>query len=384
MIGALVGLCFVGAYVALVVAIVRWARRRLFRRAELAAEVLRAKGAKVFSVTPSPRWGAPAAVDFELDGKRGGFQVRRYGRDFVLLSVHVESQALPAIVIRAERAADRLGKALGLNREVQIGDADFDAAAYVSSNAPDDVVRDVLRAPEARRLAREVLGLGYQVDMSIDGLRATRVQYGLDRFDAEPVPAVMRALESLAPLLPRLDPSTITPPHIPRYSKPAMAAAIFSLITVPVFFAAVPAMRPPFEDANSLKALGVGLLVWAVVVAALARLLRARPAGLAEFGLSALALFFGVPCATAALLFLANSGLDSSEPTVRTAQILSTYSGRDSRELRVSSWDPARPWLKVGVDRATFKALHKGDMVEIEMHPGALGWPWVSSMRRLF
>lgn len=384
MIGALVGLCFAGAYVALVVIIVRWGRRRLLRRAEQAAEALRAKGAKVFSVTPSPRWAAPVVVDFELDGKRGGFQVRRYGRDCVLLSVHVESPPLPAIVIRAEDATDRFGKALGLNREVQLGDADFDAAAYVVSNAPDDVVREVLKAPEARRLVREAFGLGYCVEMSVDGLRATRVQYGLDRFDAEPVPAVMRVLESLAPLLPRLDPSTITPPQVLRYSKPATAAAIFSIVIVPIFFATVPAMRPPVDDMNSLKVFGVGLVVWVVVMAALARLLRARPTGLLEFGLSALALFFGVPCATAALLFLANSGLDSSEPTVRTAQILSMYSGRDNRELRVTSWDPARPWQKVGVDNATFKALHKGDMVEIEMHPGALGWPWVSSVRRLF
>src|SRR5262245_4627634 len=37
---------------------------------------------------------------------------------------------LSRIVLRREGALDRGGKALGINREVQLGDAEFDAAIY--------------------------------------------------------------------------------------------------------------------------------------------------------------------------------------------------------------------------------------------------------------
>src|SRR4051794_30094063 len=118
LIGVAIGLTFLGGYLALIFFIVRWMRRRLLMRAEKAAEALKAGGAKIFSVTPSTRFGMPAIVDYELDGKRGAFHVRRYGRDWVLLSVHVHCHPLPAILIRAESATDRIGKSLGLNREV--------------------------------------------------------------------------------------------------------------------------------------------------------------------------------------------------------------------------------------------------------------------------
>src|SRR5262245_41197376 len=101
MAGAIAGLIFVAAYIGVVVAIFRWARRRLLKRAQAAADALAARGAKIFSVTPATQWRGPAVVDFELDGKRGGFHVRRYSRDFILLSVHVECHPLPAILIRA-------------------------------------------------------------------------------------------------------------------------------------------------------------------------------------------------------------------------------------------------------------------------------------------
>jgi hypothetical protein len=61
------------------------------------------------------------------------------------------------ITVRRETTVDVAAKAKGVNREVQTGDAEFDAEVYVDSTAPDAVVAFVLSRDEARRAIRTLV-----------------------------------------------------------------------------------------------------------------------------------------------------------------------------------------------------------------------------------
>ena len=67
--------------------------------------------------------------------------------------------------------------------------------------------------------------------------------------------------------------------------------------------------------------------------------------------------------------------------TTRRARVLSRQR-RDS-ELYVTPWDPGRARQKVGVPRALWREAQVGDALEVDTHPGALGWTWASGVRRL-
>jgi hypothetical protein len=372
-VAALYGLLFWG--------IVRWLRHRLLKRAQLAAEALAARGAKILAVRPSPAWFKPAEVEMELDGKHAFFHVRRFGRDWILLSVHLDAPPLPSIWIRPEQAAERLGKAMGLHREVQLGDPAFDDAAFIASNAPDDLVREALAAPAVRGAVLQILGLGYQVEMSPEGLRATRMQLGMSPFDPAPVPEALRALAVMLAGLPRVDPARLTHPRISRAMTPAVVALIGSMVVFGLFMGAVPALQPPVNDLSSLEAMAAGFLPWLLVVFGLSRALRGRPFALTELVVSSLFSLIGVCALTATGLFLVNARLDGSPAETHVTRVL-WVAGRDS-EARVEPWDPTRTWQKISVPRAVHRTLRKGDALEVDVHPGALGWPWLSDVRKV-
>src|SRR5262245_25440159 len=126
-----------GLYLGVMTLMYRWIHGRLFKRAQAGAEALEQAGAKILSVQRSKGFMKPAEVELEFDGKPARYQVRSYSRDYILQTVRLPARPLPAILVRAERGFDRLGKSLGLNREVQLGDQAFDDAAYLASSAPD-------------------------------------------------------------------------------------------------------------------------------------------------------------------------------------------------------------------------------------------------------
>lgn len=371
---------FLAVYGLILWGALRWAQSRLSKRAQRAADALVAAGARVLAVRPSPGYRRPAEVDFELDGKRARFDVRHWGRDWILCSVRVDSPPLPAMLVRPEGVGDRVGKSLGFLREVQVGDADFDAAAFISAAASDEQVRAVLAPAEVRRRAREVLQLGYSVEMSREGLRATTLQYTLKEFDGAPVPAVMRALEALVKALPKVDPSTLTQPSLSMMSLPAVIGLFAAGISFAALLILAPVLHAPMNDTDTLNAMGIGLGVCLVVAVVVLRALRDRMRNMVEVFLVALAMLIGVPSLTTVGLFAANSGLDHSAAITHTAQV-QLRQRRDS-ELYVTGWEPSRQRQKVGVPRAIWRAAQVGDFVEIDTHPGALGWPWVSDVRR--
>ncbi len=100
----------------------------------------------------------------ERSSPHGNIQVtisaRRGGKGAligVLFSVTLPLKVTMAdIELRAETKTDRVGSALGINREFQSGDPVFDRAVYIESDAPDTTLRRLL-STSVRALAARVV-----------------------------------------------------------------------------------------------------------------------------------------------------------------------------------------------------------------------------------
>jgi hypothetical protein len=162
---------------------------------------------------------------------------------------------------------------------------------------------------------------------------------------------------------------------------PVIVAMAVSIVAFGVFMAAVPSLQPPVNDVHSLQAMAAGVFPWLLVVFGLSRVLRGRPFALTELVMASVFSLIGMCALTASGLFLANARLDGGAVETHVTRVI--WVGRRDAEARVEPWDPARSWQKVGLPRAVHRTLRPGDRIEVDVHPGALGWPWVSDVRKV-
>jgi len=376
-------LAFMCAYAAIIVLAVRWARGARTRRAQSVADSLAAAGADVKAVRRPSGTQSAAIVDFVHDGKPGSFEIRPYMRDWSLLSLTLASAPLPHVLIRRERGADRLGKSLGFNREVQIGDEPFDAAAFIDTAESDDLVRRLLDKPEVRAAVLDVMGTGYSVEMSPAGLRATRRQSRLEPIDGAAIAAAMKRLQALAPILPSFDAASFTKPHWLRSTSMVYVAIAVAFGGLVAAGASIGRIRTIAVREDVAYAFALGLGCWLLLVAGLFFALRGGTRSLTQLVLTALTLLCGVPLAVTLLAFVANSALDPSPPVVHHTTVLAVPSRIRSRNNQVTfaSWRADHDRLIMGVPYARVATLSVGDSVDVVTHAGAFGWEWIEEFR---
>lgn len=282
------------------------------------------------------------------------------------------ARVLPRIVLRREGALDRGGKAIGVNREVQLGDAVFDAEVYVESEAPDATIRETLADPAARAAAAALL-------RAVDGevvLGGDRVAARLTAAQlADPRgPAVSAALAELAALARAVGtPTSVpSPAEVMRRRGVAhvvgMAAAWLVLLALAIF------VRPPptlaWGSVGAALALGVGL--WLVCCAGLAAALRGGADSLRWLVISAG--FFGLvaPFAGMRLALAGNARLDDAPAAAMAATVVEVG---EAGALIGADADPSA-LVHVPRDRL-FGDPPAGARVTLRVRPGALGWAWV-------
>jgi hypothetical protein len=86
-----------------------------------------------------------------------------------------------------------------------------------------------------------------------------------------------------------------------------------------------------------------------------------------------------------AALLLANGALDHAPPRLREARVVGKFSMPGpvpSRRLVVNSWREGHRFERVPVDRGDFDRFSVGDFVEIHVHEGLVGIPWVAGISR--
>jgi hypothetical protein len=84
-------------------------------------------------------------------------------------------------------------------------------------------------------------------------------------------------------------------------------------------------------------------------------------------------------------LILGNGALDSSKPHLEAGRVVGKFAMLGpvpSRRLIVTSWRDDHRVERVPVDREDFDRFNTGDEVEVEVHDGLVGIPWVSGVSR--
>jgi hypothetical protein len=86
-----------------------------------------------------------------------------------------------------------------------------------------------------------------------------------------------------------------------------------------------------------------------------------------------------------ALVLFGNGAFDSSKPQIQPARVIGKFSMMGpvpSRRLIVSSWREDHHLERVPVDRGDFDRFTSGDVVDVQVHGGLIGIPWVSGVSR--
>lgn len=292
-------------------------------------------------------------------------------------------ETLPLLRLRPETRADRLGKALRIDREIETGDADFDRQVYVESDLPDERHARLLADPLVRQAVRELLDAG----VSAIHLGRPGNPLGVE------VPAAERApdpdtLDRMRLALGRLAAALPTFQTIPEGNAPyGQGLVVFSLInvTLGLMFVGLLDALYPVLDGNALYrvaaptslvvcVLGFGLVVWR---------LRGRARSLRQ--LSVMAMLcppLAIELAFGAILLL-NGCLDGDR-TARRAHVERTWTSSGSKSTtyyaELSGWGGEPDPVELRVRWSDHSRLRTGKSVRLVVGHGRLGLPWFADL----
>ncbi|MEZ4453059.1 MAG: hypothetical protein R3B09_26600 [Nannocystaceae bacterium] len=298
----------------------------------------------------------------------------------VIFAVAVDGATdLPRIVLRREGALDRGGKALGINREVQLGDPEFDAAVYVESEAPAGPVQAVLAAATARAAAAALVR--GPADEVVIGEGRVTAHLGAAELADPRAPRAQEALTHLASLAT----SVAVPKDMPSRAELVRRRPIGPMIGVALAWLAMmlvaALLRPPISIAwgSVWAAAGVGLALWALTCGALALALRGGHDSLRWVIVSGGFFLLVAPFAGMKGALAVNAALDGSAPTTMTRSARVIERGEERLLLEVKDLSPAEASGRLDVPRALLAgALPEGEFeVKITTRAGALGWAWL-------
>lgn len=299
----------------------------------------------------------------------------------VFVVERADTAETPRIVLRAEDALDRGGKALGINRELQLGDAAFDAAVYVESEAPDAQVAQVLASAPARAAAQALVrGPAGEVQLGEGKVTA--------RLTAEQLAAPAAAPELIASLR-ALAGAVTVPKDMPTRAELVRRRSVGHIFGVAfawlVTLGLAVVLRPPpvLAWGPVFAALGLGALLWLLTCVPLALVLRGAPDSLRWFTISAAMFLLTTPFAGMKLALWANAALDAgAEAAGRHAVVVVDRSEtRVLLDVEGLVAGEARTRLAVRENMVVGTLPKEPGSLIITVRPGALGWPWLVDVR---
>jgi hypothetical protein len=147
------------------------------------------------------------------------------------------------VTLRKETSADRGAKREGINREVETGDAAFDAAVYVDSQSEDHVLLTLLASPEVRGSAMALLESdcrSIQIDHTDGRINLPIIEFLSRTPDQQRAARIVHNLVCLAEGLPAVQasgaPAPTNPACLPVVSGCVLAFA--GMIGVPILYMA--------------------------------------------------------------------------------------------------------------------------------------------------
>lgn len=295
---------------------------------------------------------------------------------------HDALPVLPILVLRRERAIDRLGKALRLNREVQSGDPAFDRSVYVESDAVSDDIAAIVRRPAVRAATSAVLDRGATEIATANDPRPLHVTFpGRARFIEEEALAAADELVVLVDALPRfVDHERPRRAHGERWPLVSFVAGFVAVLPAAFFHSHYPVIGGTMRG----HIFGVGAVFWGLASVAALRHLRGRPRSLRYFGWTSAAWLFTGPIVAASVL-LALNGLGPQVVSRRdtTVEDLQVRRSKNSTTyiVTVAPWAPHRAPLELVATPGAYARLQRGAPVVVSTGPGNLGFEWLRDVQ---
>lgn len=300
----------------------------------------------------------------------------------VFVAQRPDARELPRIVLRREEPLDRGGKALGINREVQLGEPAFDAAIYIETEAPEAAVRRALASPVAREAAAALVrGPAGEVELG-EGRVALRLDAAA--LAAEPA-ALLGVLERVADLGGAL----AVPGDMPSRAELVQRRSVGHIFVVAfawlVTLVLAVMLRPPvvLTWGAIAGALGLGLGLWLLVCGGLALVLRGGADSMRWVLLSAGAFLMTTPFAGMKLALLANAGLDPGPEAALRRPVELVDASETRLLLDVSGLVEGEPVTRLTVLKHTVVGTlpPKPGSLTLVLRPGAFGWAWLVEVR---
>jgi hypothetical protein len=373
-------LLFIGG---IILFVVRRRRRLVATRTEALASVLAGSGGRL--VGSSPRGGPTMGTEEEYAvGDHRVFTSNYYvNRSYYRFNLRVPKGPLPWLVVFQEGMVERVGKALGLNREVQTGDPEFDGVAYIDTIESDDAVQRVLGDAGVRRDIQRLLALEYKVQLSSRGVEAFHLYAQGTPPDLSGVPEAIGILADVAKRLPNLSDVRF------RGAVPVMGRGVLAGSFAWIAFGVVAGFLDAFLHSPAARTLNDGhkplvlfsgaILVWSLYVGVATALLRGHSYSFrSALTVAGLALF-GAPILGVVLAASLNQTLDSSQPEAHTVSVTGTTMVKGKCRVDVTPWIPgATLSLAIGCSQRT--RYPAGSSITLQAHDGALGMPWVEPL----
>lgn len=374
--GVAVGVALYAAMiVGLVMLSIRWSRGVLEKKITALSSQLTAAGARLVSQDDKAGLYRGREATYEIAGRRVMVNAYFVSRDFVRANLRVPGRPAPAVTLYPEGALERFGKALRLNREVQLGDDAFDEAVYVDAVERDDErVRALLAPPALREAARELLTLGFKVHFTREGVEAFQVVYALRPLAELPSARVTQLLTTIVDLVPRFDPDALTPEPA-RRNFAMIAALVGAALAGGMIVGGASASGQQLLDpgATGVAAL-VGVALWIAAVAAVAMAVRGSSRAMRSLLLGVFVTLFTVAPFGAMMTLGLNRWLDDAPVQTHDAEVLRVVPRAGSVEL--ASWRPDRQVERIAAAASLRATLTAGDRVRVRVHPGRFGWSW--------
>jgi len=288
--------------------------------------------------------------------------------------------------IGREKAFDRFSKNLGIAREIQTGDPDFDREFYISSS-DEEFARGFFSDAQRRQAVRDVFRLGFtEIKLDKKGMEAVLTPFPL-REDIDPsfLPAAAQLLIRLAQ-----DPSVsyVPPAYIedPSWKTRRIAAfAIPSLLLVAgtaswIWGGAEFTPLDPedvFLDSLKYSLPGLGIFLWWAV-----RALVGRSTSHKELLVVLVLSLAGFLVAGGGAETLANGILDTSPHSGHEARVLQKYVTRSKNSttyhVQVESWrSPTQPET-ISIRSSDYGRIQPGRTTVLAVtKPGRLGFEWL-------